>query len=121
MDSLASLVSQLDDPDSEVRLRRACRRLNALGDELREVARQRRVVSLGGVAVQVEADPADDVVLRVRARTGQGVEDREQQDRPEARVERTLDGRRAELRAGVRVVEPEREILVEPAQNPARL
>src|SRR5205823_6113583 len=67
---------------------------------------------------QVEPDPADDVVLRVRPLTPERPEDGEEELGADAVVERTLNLLRRELRARIRVVVAEGEVLVESVQDP---
>src|SRR5438067_4578215 len=79
--------------------------LEALPDDSSEVAADRSGRPAGGhLRGQVEADPGDDAVLRVRARPLEDVEDGEEQLGADSRVERALDRAVVPLRARIRVV-----------------
>src|SRR5213082_2160954 len=77
------------------------RRGEAVPDDLGEPAGERAVVALRVDRLDVEADPADHVVLRVRALAGQRVVDREEELGADALRQRVLDLARVELDAGV--------------------
>src|ERR671933_2218044 len=71
-------VDELDGARAEVRPAAASGGgLDSRPDHLREVARDRPLVPVRLDGVDVEADPADDVVARVRALAGQRVGARE--------------------------------------------
>src|SRR5215471_4317317 len=81
--------------------------LDAVPDHAGEVAGDRPGDSAsgdraaGGVRLEMEADPADHVVLRVRAAAGQGVVDGEEKFGADAGLERVLDRLVVPLRSGV--------------------
>ena len=58
---------ELDRADAEVGLVAGVARLDALGDEAGEGAEHLAAVALAGPAADLEADPADDVELGIRA------------------------------------------------------
>src|SRR5579862_3781926 len=119
--TLVSLVDQLDGVHAEVGLGRRRGRLDSVCNEGGEIALKRGGVAVHREALQVEADPADDVVNGVLARSGKRVENRKEKDGVLARLERVLDIRRAELGARVGLVAPEREVLVVSVQDPVSL
>src|SRR5947209_13190486 len=90
-------VDEGDGSDAEIGARRGRGARNSVPDHLGEVAGDRAGDAAAGdgaagvVRLDVEADPADDVVLRVRAAAGQGVVDGEEQFGVEAKRERVLD------------------------------
>ena len=102
----------LEGPDSP------CSSQDSLGDEFREMAVQLSGVAVRAPAGQVEADPADDFVFGVLPLAAERLEDREQQNGADPRVERVTDVRRLELGARIGAVFPEAQILVEAVQDP---
>src|SRR5439155_14927532 len=94
------------------------RRGEAVPDDLGEPAGERAVVALRVDRLDVEAHPADHVVLRVRALAGQRVVDREEHLRADAEVERVLDLIRVELDPRVGEVAPDREVVLEALLDP---
>src|SRR5579859_2712883 len=115
-------VDEGDAVDPEVGEMVVGRALQALPDDAREVAPQPARVAVRVVAelVEMERDPADDVVLRVLSAAGQRVVDGEQELGVEARRERGVHVVRVELRTWIRGVRAERQVAVESALNPAR-
>src|SRR2546423_4947059 len=108
------MVSSLDERDgvsAEIGLVLAVV-LNPLPDDVREPAVELSARAAGVEPGQMEAGPADDVVLKVRSLPLDGVVDREQQLGPFAPVQPVVHLRRVELRAGVRAVPAEPEIAV---------
>src|SRR5439155_24365987 len=96
------------------------RHLNALPDDLREVAVEGPARAAGVDGGEVEADPADDVVLGVRAVPRDRVVHREQEIGADPGLQRVLDPRRVPFGAGVREVTAEAEVGVEAGLDPAR-
>src|SRR4051794_39587809 len=75
--------------------------LNAGPDDALEPAGDRARGAVRAHGGDVERDPSDDVVLRVRAGAAERVVDREQELGAEALLERALDRAVVPLRAGV--------------------
>src|SRR5436309_15844146 len=105
-------VDEGDAVDPEVGEMVVGRALQPLPEDTCEVALQPARVAVRVVAelVEMERDPADDVVLRVRAAAGQRVVDRKEQLGAEPRGKGEVHVVRVELRARVRVVLPELEV-----------
>src|SRR5215831_18393032 len=91
------LADELDRLDAEIGVAARGGR-NACCVVAREMARQCAATAARVVRGDDEADPADDVVLRIRARPGQQTVDRKQHFLPDHRVQRALELRVVEVR-----------------------
>src|SRR6266550_151669 len=112
------LVDELYRSRAEVGASRAGPSLNAFPDHAGEPAVERAVVPAALEAREMEADPADHLVLEVRSRTLDRSVDREEQFGSDARRQSSLDFGGVEFRAGIRVVPIERHVGIEPVIDP---
>src|SRR2546423_11945477 len=118
--SPSGLVDELDGAGAEVRPATAWGgRLDSAPDDLCEIARQRPLAA-DAEPREMEPNPPDDVVGRVRSVLGQGVVDGEQDLGADALVERVLHLGRVELGAGVREVVTEPEVVLVAVEHPVR-
>src|SRR3954453_3028125 len=116
--SVRLLIDERHRSSAEVVIRRrgAC---NALPNHPGEAAADRAAVSGGRKSADLEADPADHVVLEVRALFVRDVVDGKEELVADPLRHRVLDLRRVELGAGIGEVPVDRHVAAVAVQDPA--